>query len=159
MRFRYHDRELARRNPGRFRGIGAIDTTVGSFKYEHGGDALGTGQVPGNLVKVDIPTHYDSSTRLHAYTERGITGSSVSRLYHCEDPDLPQHLTGITVSGAGSDKQLVNQRIATYRYDPAVRAVLSVRGEPARFGPDGQPVQGTGIEQVSLQFAQPGVTG
>lgn len=158
LRFRYLDRALAGKDPGRFRGIVAIDTPLGSFKYEHGGDAPGTGQSPGNLVKVDIPTHYDSRTRLHAYTERGITGSSLSRLYHYEDPDFPRHLTGITVSGAGSDNQLVHQRIATYRYDKAGRAVLSVRGEPARIGADGRPVEGTGIGQVSLQFPRPGVT-
>ncbi len=158
LRFHYPDRGSAGKNPGRFRGIVAIDTPAGRFKYEHSGDLTGAGPSPGNLIKVDIPTHYDSRTRLHAYTERGITGSSVSRLYHYENPDFPMHLTGITVGGAGSDQQRVNQRIATYRYDKAGRAVLSARGEPARPGADGRPVSGTGIEEVRLQFPRPGVT-
>ncbi len=142
LRFHYLDREIAHKYPQRFRGIVAIDTPVGRFKYEHGEE-----QRQGNLVKVDIPTHYDNSTRPHAYTERGITGSSVSRIYHYEDPDHPQHLTGITVSGSGSDRQLVNQRIATYRYDPSGRAVLSVRGDPT-----------SGSEEVRLEYPRPGVT-
>ena len=138
---RHSDRARAESKTGQFRGVVAIDSPVGSFKYE---------QADGNLVRVAIPTHYDGATRLHAYTERGVTGSSVSRIYHYEDPDFPAHLTGITVRGEGSDGVLVNRRIASYRYDRTGRAVLSVAGELRAHG--------AGIGQVSLQFPKPGVT-
>lgn len=153
LRFRYPDRHSdqprAGSKPGRFLGVVAIDTPVGTFRYERGVDI---GQSAGNLVKVAIPTHYDSLTPLHAYTERGVTGSSVSRIYHYENRKYPRHLTGITVSGAGSDGILVNQRIATYRYDGTGKAVLSVRGEPAGVQ------AGSGIGQVSLRYPKAGVT-
>ncbi|HUW37387.1 MAG TPA: DUF6531 domain-containing protein, partial [Rhodocyclaceae bacterium] len=147
LRLRYPDRDRTGSKPGGFSGVAAIDSPVGRFGYEHGD---GAGQAPGNLVKVAIPSHYDGSTRLHAYTERGVTSSSVSRIYHYEDPDFPSHLTGITVRGEGSDGVLVNQRIASYRYDRTGRAVLSVRGELRS--------QGAGIGRVSLHFPKPGVT-
>ncbi|HUY02064.1 MAG TPA: DUF6531 domain-containing protein, partial [Rhodocyclaceae bacterium] len=140
LRLRYPDRDRSGSKPGRFSGVVAIDSPVGRFSYAHG---------DGNLVKVAIPSHYDSSTRVHAYTERGVTSSSLSRIYHYEDRDFPSQLTGITVRGEGSDGVLVNQRIASYRYDRTGRAVLSVRGEPA---------DGAGIGRVRLHFPKPGVT-
>ena len=145
LRLRYPDRHSGQDrgagNTGQFRGVVAIDSPVGSFKYE---------QADGNLVRVAIPTHYDGATRVHAYTERGVTGSSLSRIYHYEDPDFPAHLTGITVRGEGSDGVLVNRRIASYRYDRTGRAVLSVVGELRAHG--------AGIGQVNLRYPRPGVT-
>ena len=158
----YLDRKLAKAGD-RFRGVQSIDSPVGRFTYEYGsatpkGTALPKADLLANLVKVSLPTHYEADTKAFAYANRGITSSSVSRLYHYEDPHHPTLLTGITVSGIGSDGQLVNQRISTWAYDRQGRGILSVKGLPLQRSKDGQAVPGTGIEQVNLQFidtAQP----
>jgi RHS repeat-associated protein len=94
--------------------VTAIETPVGRFTYAYGGK-------PANLLKVGQP--------------RGIT-----RTYHYEDARHPQALTGITVSGAGSDGRAMNERLATWGYDDRGHAVASVRGD----GRDG-------IERVAVQ--------
>ncbi|MEO6145979.1 MAG: RHS repeat-associated core domain-containing protein, partial [Sulfuriferula sp.] len=152
----YLDRKLAKAGD-RFRGVQSIDSPVGRFTYEYGsatpkGTALPKADLLANLVKVSLPTHYEANTKAFAYANRGITSSSVSRLYHFEDPHHPTLLTGITVSGIGSDGQLVNQRISTYQYDQEGRGILSVKGLPLQRSKNGQAVPGTGIEQVNLQF-------
>jgi RHS repeat-associated protein len=144
---------------------------VGQFKYDYGselpkGATIDPIHVLANLVKVSIPTHYDSQQKLHAYTERGVSSSSISRLYHYDNATFPTLLTGISVVGSGSDGQLMNQRIATYGYDRQGKGILSVKGEPATFqvDKDGKPMQpakrvdGTGIEQVTFDRTQPGQT-
>ena len=99
----------------------------------------------------------------------GYPAAGAGRQYHYEDPRHPTYLTGITVVGsplqAGAGDSLL-QRISTYLYDVQGRAVLSVRGMPARLqvGPNGAPlrpvrlVESTGIGQVTLDYGNPGMT-
>jgi RHS repeat-associated protein len=170
LQLRYLDKAQAARGD-RFTGVVAIDSPVGRFKYEYGSDlpkgaTLDKIHVVANLVKVSVPTHYDSKQKLHAYTDRGVTSSSISRIYHYEDALHPTLLTGITITGTGSDGKLINQRIGTYGYNANGLGILTVKGEPARFvtGKDGKPVQppklveGTGIEQVTMDYREPGQT-
>jgi RHS repeat-associated protein len=170
LRLIYLDRQAAGKGD-RFRGVQAIDSPVGRFKYDYGsalppGATADKAQVLANLVKVTLPTHYDRQQKMHAFTERGVSSSAISRLYHYEDAARPTFLTGITVAGSGSDGRLMSRRIASYGYDRNGLANLSVKGEPARLqtGPDGKPLQparladGTGIEQVTLERSQGGVT-
>jgi RHS repeat-associated protein len=170
LQLRYLDKAYAARGD-HFTGVVAIHSPVGRFTYEYGselpkGATLDKIHVVANLVKVGFPTHYDSKQKLHAYTDRGVTSSSISRIYHYEDPRHPTLLTGITASGTGSDGQLINQRIGTYGYNANGLGILTVKGEPARFvtDKDGKPVQppkaveGTGMEQVTIDYRQPGQT-
>ena len=154
LHLNYLDRQIAKAG-NRFRGVQSIDSPVGRFGYEYGSAAPKGSTVPkadllANLIKVSLPTHYDA-TKSFAYANRGITSSSISRLYHYEDPRHPTLLTGITVSGIGSDGQLLNQRISTWAYDADGRGILSYKGsKPA----PGKP----GIEQVELDHSTPGKT-
>jgi YD repeat-containing protein len=144
---------------------------VGRFTYSYGspvpaGSRALPSQLAANLVKVSLPTHYDADQPVHAWTERGVSSSSIARLYHYENASYPTLLTGISVLGQGSDGKLMNQRLVTWGYDSQGRANLSVKGEPARYetGKDGKEltprklVAGTGIEQVTLAWPKPGVT-
>ena len=99
---------------------------------------------------------------------------NTARLYHHENILHPTFLTGISIADARklpeASGTTVNgpriERIATYLYDRNGRAILTVRGTPARLqtGRDGKPVQparlveGTGIGQVALDFTVPGLT-
>jgi len=162
----------------RFAGVQSIDTPVGRYGYEYGstlpaGSPFSAEVVLANLVKVALPSHYQADNPAHPYTQRGVSSSAVSRVYHYENARLPTLLTGISVVGSGSDGRLMNQRISTYGYDASGKANLSVKGEPARVqsDKDGKPLQpnrlveGSGIEQVTLEFksapslgGQPGQT-
>ena len=170
LHLHYLDRKLARAG-GHFRGVQSIDSPVGRFTYGYGselpeGSTVDKAQVLANLVKVGIPTHYEADRKMHPWTGRGVSGSSISRIYHYEDARFPTLLTGISVIGQGSDGKLVNQRISTWRYDDQGRARLSVKGEPARYETDKEgrllepkrPAPGTGIEQVTLRWPRPGQT-
>jgi YD repeat-containing protein len=138
----------------RFRGVQHIDTPVGRFAYEYGSSALPPSKTNSkadpqhllaNLVRVSLPTHYDAATPAHEATSRGVSSSSITKTYHFEDPHWPTLLTGISIQGQGSDGQLMSQRLVTWAYDRAGRAVLSVKGiyDPKK----------PGVEQVSLDFA------
>jgi RHS repeat-associated protein len=138
LRLHYPDYAAVRRQ--RFSGVMAIDSPVGQFRYAHGsalpaGATLEPVYVLANLTKVVYP---DGS----------------ARRYHYEEARHPTLLTGIS----GSDEQ----RIGTYGYNANGLAVLSVKGEPARYVNDqqGKPqlAEGTGIEQVALDFSEPGQT-
>ena len=152
----------------RYRGVQYIDSPVGRYSYHYGSPAplgmvseVDKVQLLANLVKVDQPS--GTGTELP-----GKGSSLVSRQYHYEDPRWPTLLTGISVHGAGSDNQVMAQRLVTWGYDEQGRAVLSAKGYPARLamqiGPDGKPgntpllpkqlQEGTGIEQVTLQFKE-----
>ncbi|MEN3296272.1 MAG: hypothetical protein V7642_5525 [Burkholderiales bacterium] len=170
LQLRYLDKGQAARGD-RFTGVVAIDSPVGRFKYEYGselpkGATLDKIHVVANLVKVSFPSHYDGKQKLHPYTDRGVTSSSIARIYHYQDRLHPTLLTGITVSGTGSDGKLVNQRIGTYGYNANGSGILTVKGEPARYvtDKDGKPVQppklveGTGVEQVTIDYREPGQT-
>lgn len=122
-------RSLQLSEPAQRAGVGmTIDSPVGRFVYERGATSL---------VKVTLP-------------------GGVSRLYHYEDKQRPGLLTGISVAGTGSDGRAMNQRIGTYGYDAQGRGVLSVKGEPARWETDKdgkrRQVEGTGIEQITLEY-------
>ena len=182
LHLNYLDRRLAsgdRQNNQRFRGVQSIDTPVGRIAYaynDHGAQTpervqaelaerhIDKLQLLANLVKVSLPTHHEPEQKVHAWANRGVSSSSIARLYHYEDPANPTLLTGISVSGQGSDGQQMLQRIATYGYDAYGRANLSVKGEPARLATDasGKPLEpkrlaaGTGIEQVALSWPRPG---
>jgi len=136
-----------RANKGeRFAGVQSIDTPVGRYVYEYG-SALPQGSphhaqtVLANLVKVKLPTHHEADTKAHAYTDRGVSSSSVSRIYHYEDAKYPTLLTGVSVLGSGSDGKLMNQRLVTWAYDARGRAALSVKGNAQ-----------DGIEKVTLHY-------
>jgi RHS repeat-associated protein len=159
LQINYLDRKQAQAGD-RFRGVQSIDSPAGRYNYEYGSAApAGATGNPrerlANLVKVSLPTHYEAQQKAHAYATRGHTSSSISRHYHYEDPRHPARLTGITVSGIGSDGQLLNQRIGSYRYDGQGRGSQSVKGQPRQTGKDGQPLPGSGIEQVDLHYLQP----
>lgn len=139
-----------------FTGIQSIDSPVGRFTYEQGVPAPtgARGSTPealalarsqaANLTRVGLPTHVDSSQRAHAHANRPQSSSTLRREYHYEDPRHPQALTGISVLGAGSDGQVLDQRLATYQYNERAQATMSVRG-----GAD------SATERVQVQILQP----
>ncbi|MBC7574256.1 MAG: RHS domain-containing protein, partial [Herminiimonas sp.] len=150
LRLHYATREQAGQTG--FRGVTRIDTPVGAFGYHYGGTlppgaTAAASRIAANLVMVDFP---DGASR---------------RQYHHEDPRRPTYLTGISVVATDGGKT-ATRRIGTYLYDVQGRAILTVRGWPARLqtGPDGKPlrparlVDGTGIGQVTLDFSAPGKT-
>ncbi|WP_158229168.1 DUF6765 family protein [Collimonas sp. PA-H2] len=166
LHLNYLDKQSASQGD-RFRGVQSIDSPVGRFGYSYGsaappGSTLDKNLLLANLVKVAIPTSYDAGQKAHAYTERGTSSSSVSRLYHYEDPHFPTLLTGITVNGSGSDGKQLNQRLSTWIYDQNGRGILSTKGSPARLqtDKDGKPLEpkrlapGTGLEQVIFDRKQ-----
>ena len=132
----------------------SIDTPVGRYVYEYGsippkGTQIDKIQLAANLVKVHLPTHYEPDKPAHPLTSRGTTSSSISRAYHYEDARFPTLLTGISVSGSGSDGKPLNQRISTYGYDQRAWAVRSEHG--------GQKVELALLERASLS-EMPGST-
>lgn len=163
LRLQYLDRAATGDN--RFGGVASIVSPAGVFSYRYGsvlpaGSTVAAASVVANLAGVTFP---DNS----------------GRIYHHEDARRPTFLTGISLVSAVSPaisaavspsvKSTIAappQRIATYLYDLNGRAVLTVRGMPARLqtGADGKPlrparlVEGTGIGQVVLDFAMPGQT-
>ncbi|GIZ50571.1 hypothetical protein NCCP691_05850 [Noviherbaspirillum aridicola] len=162
LQLRYLDRQAAARND-RYQGVVAIDTPVGEFRYEYGNQAprgsdIHPDRLLATLVRVHLPASYDHDRKRHAWTERGTTTSTVTRHYHHEDPRHPTLLTGISVSGTGSDGRAMQERVSTYAYDAAGKGILSVRGEPLRHDAQGKPVPGTGVGQVGFDRSQPGVT-
>jgi RHS repeat-associated protein len=142
-------RQLHLQYPGKndtsnqFRGVATITSPVGGFSYHYS-------TTQQNLLAVDYPSQ------------------AGSRLYHYEDTRRPSFLTGISVQSRSISEQgtTTPQRIGTYLYNQDGRAILSVRGTPAQLqtGPDGKPLQparlvaGTGIGQITLDYATPGVT-
>ncbi|RZI43925.1 hypothetical protein EGT07_00375 [Herbaspirillum sp. HC18] len=160
LHLNYLDKKLARAGD-RFRGVQSIDSPLGRFSYAYGselppGAAAAKADVLANLVKVGLPTHHDASQKVHPWANRGVTSSSISRLYHYEDARYPTLLTGISVHGQGSDGQLLAQRLSTYGYDAQGRANLSVKGAPLQKDKDGKAVPGTGLEQVTLAWPKDG---
>lgn len=120
---------------GGFEGIVAIDSPVGRFEYHHQRDGAGIS----NLLQVQYPD------------------GQGGRHYHYEaerQAGHPHALTGISQAVPEGERTRL-QRLATWAYDPQGRAIVSVRGEPRRLDAAGQPVAGTGIEQVELSFVRP----
>ena len=142
-----------------FRGVASIDSPVGRFRYGYGGDALAPAATPGRL----------STANLASVLFPEDSGHQVLRAYHYEDVRHPGFMTGISVRPGSLPEGKVKpsiERVATYLYNRDGKAILSVRGRPARLerNPDGaimQPahlVAGTGIGQVTLDFSNPGKT-
>ena len=133
LKLNYAEPNRGQGQAAHFTGVQSIDTPVGRFAYEYGstppkGTQIDKIQLAANLVKVHLPTHYEADKPAHPLTNRGTTTSSVSRAYHYEDARFPTLLTGISVSGSGSDGKALNQRISTYGYDQRGWAVLSEHG-------------------------------
>lgn len=160
-------RAQAQQGGGYFAGVQSIDTPLGRFAYRHGGSgdqsADASRAQAANLVEVAVPTHVEAGRQAHPWANRSASSSSVRRLYHYEDAQWPQMLTGISVQGAGSDGQQQDQRLSTYLYNARGQAILSVKGRPAELARDasGQPLaparlqEGSGQEQVTLQYLEP----
>ncbi len=126
----YPDRERTPAND-RFRGVQHIDSPVGRFSYEYG-SALPKGGVLfdarnllANMVRVRLPSSYKPDQKARPSDSRGAADSTVSRVYHHEDPRFPWLLTGISVETAGADGKPVATRFATFGYDDNARANLS----------------------------------
>ncbi|MBC7706351.1 MAG: RHS repeat protein, partial [Rhodoferax sp.] len=168
LRLQYPNKKDASR---RFRGVATIASPVGSFAYSYGS------VLPADASKNPMQAQNAALVQANLVTVR-YPASGGSRFYHYEDTLRPTFLTGISVQG---DSASVNssdatmkttaaistlQRISTYLYDHNGRGVLSVGGAPARLqtDADGKPLQparlvpGTGIGQVTLNYATPGVT-
>ena len=141
-----------------FRGAAFIDSPVGRFTYEYGSAAPADEDPPqrsrlASLVRVGLPSHYDATTVMHRFTDRGVTTRGMSRVYHYEDKRFPTLLSGISVYGEGSDQVARALRISTYRYDAQGRAIESMRGDDSNSR-----------ERIRLEFVSapspraPGVT-
>lgn len=118
-----------------FKGIVAIDSPVGRFEYVHETEGAGIS----NLLQVRYPNG-QGARHYHYETER--------------QAGHPHALTGISQEMTDGERTRL-QRLSTWGYDEQGRAVVSVRGEPRRLDADGQPVAGTGVEQVELSFVRP----
>ena len=164
-------RQLRLQYPGRtdagrrqFHGVASITSPVGVFAYHYGSAVPATAVegATGESTAATPPLAHNVLANLVAVT---YPDQRSGRLYHYEDARRPTFLSGISSTRSEAGKT-DNKRIATYLYDINGRAVLSVRGMPARLqtGADGQPVQparlidGTGIGQVHLDYTLPGVT-
>ena len=132
--------EYAPRSSRGFRGVVAITTPLGRFSYAHQNERA----LPGlsNLLAVKHP---DGTVRRYHYgAERGESA-----------PAWPHHLTGISLTAAPSAHsagEADTQRLSTYAYDLAGRAIMSVPGMPRTLEASGRPRPGTGTEQVDLEF-------
>jgi len=137
---------------GRFRGVMAIESPVGRYAYAYGSALPSSSTAPktsvlANLTKVVYP------------------GNTGSRLYHYEDAQWPTFLSGVSVTQAGVGNTKL-QRIGTYLYDTNGKAILTVKGTPARLQVDSQgktlqPARlqdNTGIGQLTLDHTTPGRT-
>ncbi len=164
LQLKYLDKAQAKT---RFSGVQTIDSPVGRFSYQYGSQdstaaiatlaptkraadaALNTSSYPlmANLIKVGLPTYYDPATKAHAYANRGVSSSAISRHYHYEDTRHPLLLTGISVAGKGSDGALVNTRLSTWAYNEKEQANLSVKGNAK-----------SKLERIELDYSQPGIT-
>ena len=134
-----------------FRGVQSITSPVGRFTYHYGspmpkGAEIDKQVLLANLVRVDMPAG--------------------SRYYHYEDARFPTLLTGISELATDKGGRLAWQRVSTYGYDADGKGNLSVHGRPATLARDAHGailrparlVAGTGIDQVTLDFAKGGQT-
>ncbi len=125
-----------------FRGVVAITSPLGRFTYAHQNERA----LPG-LSNLVAASHPDGTVRRYHYgADAGEAASA-----------WPHHLSGISLTPAPAatraEGETRERRLATYAYDRAGRAVMSVRGTPRSLDESGQPRPGTGIEQVDLEFA------
>ena len=141
-----------------FRGVRFIDAPVGRFAYAYGSEpaagaeARGAARAATNLASVTLPGRYAAEEKAHPWANRGATQGGVTRHYHYESARHPTLLTGISVTGSGSDGVPMQTRLITWDYDEEARAILSLKGE--RPGPG----KGPGPEEVRLAYPARGTT-
>ncbi|MGV7207018.1 DUF6765 family protein [Oxalobacteraceae bacterium A2-2] len=127
--------------PQRFLGVSHIDSPVGRFSYQFGGEKPADGALAetrfwlSSLVRVDYPP-----TALAANMPLVASG----RRYHHEDTRMPWLLTGISITSSGSGGKEAATRFSTYGYDSGGRANLSTHAG--------------GADRVTLDFKSPGIT-
>lgn len=148
--------------PGRLSAVRHVDTPVGRILYDYGDTAPGgSRQQAENLLAVHLPTHHEPG-KLRSLDGRGdrpsdYSRSSLRRRYHYEDPRFPTLLTGISVTGAGSDDRQLDQRIARWAYDRNGLAVLSASGKAAQDAAPRNQTHG-GADLIMLDRRTPGRT-
>ena len=141
-----------------FRGVRFIDTPVGRFAYAYGSEpaagaeARGAARAATNLASVTLPGRYAAEEKAHPWANRGATQGGVTRRYHYESARHPTLLTGISVTGSGSDGVPMQARLITWDYDEEARAILSLKGERPGSG------KGPGPEEVRLAYPSRGTT-
>lgn len=160
----FHYLPQASMRPGRLSAIRYVDTPVGRVLYDYGDTAPGgLPQQAQNLTAVHLPTRHEPG-KLRSLDGRGdrpadYSRSSLRRRYHYEDTRFPTFLTGISVTGAGSDGRQTEQRIARWAYDGNGLAVLSASGKAAQdAAPGNRPRAGAGADIVRLDRRTPGRT-
>lgn len=158
----FHYLTQAESRPGRLSAIRYVDTPVGRISYDYGDTAPGgLPQQAENLVAVHLPTRHEPG-KLRSLDGRGdhpsdYSSSSLRRRYHYEDARFPTLLTGISVTGTGSDGRELDERIVRWAYDANGLAVLSASGRAAQGTVSGnQPAAGAGL--LMLDRRTPGRT-
>lgn len=85
----------------------------------------------------------------HGRLTEVVQSAALTRRYHYE----AEHNGGneFALTGVSAVTREGTQRLSTYAYDTAGLAVLSTKGRPLAMK-DGKPVDGTGIEQIRVQY-------
>ena len=151
-----------------FQGVAGIVSPVGVFAYRYG-SAEQAGTATSARSGSDATMSKKISSTIANLVAVTYPDQRSGRVYHYEDARWPTFLSGIssTVNSLGNSTGKTDiRRTATFLYDINGRAILTVRGPPARLrtDADGTPLEparleeGTGIGQVVLDFATPGMT-
>ncbi|MCW5255085.1 hypothetical protein D5038_01490 [Verminephrobacter aporrectodeae subsp. tuberculatae] len=114
--------------PPRYDGVQSMDSPTGRFEYRYG-SALPQGSEQTKAQEFREQQEL-ASANLVQVSHPAEQGKGITRHYHYEDARFPTLLTGISVSGQGSDGRPMNERIASYGYDANALAISSVRGAP-----------------------------
>ena len=163
LRLQYPDRATASANRS-FRGVVTITGPLGVYGYRYG-SALPPDAATKTATAVTNRATTDAANVRANLVSVSYPVAGTGRLYHYEDARHPTLLSGISLLEPISGEPAA-RRIGTYLYDRDGRAILTVRGMPARLqtGQDDKPiaparlVEGTGIGQVTLDFSGPGAT-
>jgi RHS repeat-associated protein len=128
-----------------FNGVVHIDSPAGRYTYAYGNQ---------DDKQATTPATTPDPNRLRLANLTRVTAPDHStRQYHYEDPRFPHHLTGISLTADGQ-----TQRLSTYGYDLNGLGILSTKGRPLSLDKTGRPQPGTGLQQVTLDYAKPGQT-
>lgn len=162
----FHYLPQAGLRPSRLSAVRHVDTPVGRIFYDYGDTAPnGLRQQAENLLAVHLPTRHEPG-KLRSLDGRSdrpadYSRSSLRRRYHYDDPRFPTLLTGISVTGAGSDGREIDQRIVRWAYDGNGLAVLSASGKAAQETATGRPPYAStsaGADLIMLDRRTPGRT-
>uniref|UniRef100_UPI0038B2F8C3 phospholipase effector Tle1 domain-containing protein n=1 Tax=Verminephrobacter aporrectodeae TaxID=1110389 RepID=UPI0038B2F8C3 len=126
---RYEESSRAIAKPPRYDGVQSMDSPAGRFEYSYG-SALPQGSEQAKVQEPREQQELQVSANLVQVRHPAEQGKGITRHYHYEDARFPTLLTGISVSGQGSDGRPMNERIASYGYDANALAISSVRGAP-----------------------------